>query len=190
MSGGSGPSRRGFLSVLCIVLSSFFPYKLCEPLQSLAPTCSPGSRSTTTTCPSPALLCLSSSATTRLQHQIHPPLRAVLSLRPAEAMTATTRRRARLGSRRRTRARARRSRTSLTATAATSGASRSLSRSLAPLAPTLRSAPAGLTPSPRRNSLDVPSEPVVTPCGHLHCWPCMHEVLPLLPRPPRRRPAS
>ncbi|GAA5891879.1 hypothetical protein JCM8208_002921 [Rhodotorula glutinis] len=25
--------------------------------------------------------------------------------------------------------------------------------------------------------LDVPSEPVVTPCGHLHCWPCMHEWL-------------
>ncbi|TNY19849.1 hypothetical protein DMC30DRAFT_447595 [Rhodotorula diobovata] len=25
--------------------------------------------------------------------------------------------------------------------------------------------------------LEVPSEPVVTPCGHLHCWPCMHEWL-------------
>ncbi|BGP52545.1 hypothetical protein JCM8202_003165 [Rhodotorula sphaerocarpa] len=25
--------------------------------------------------------------------------------------------------------------------------------------------------------LEVPDEPVVTPCGHLHCWPCMHEWL-------------
>ena len=25
-------------------------------------------------------------------------------------------------------------------------------------------------------SLEVPDEPVVSPCGHLYCWPCMHEV--------------
>lgn len=30
------------------------------------------------------------------------------------------------------------------------------------------------------DSLEVPSEPVVTPCGHLHCWPCMHEVRVLM----------
>ncbi|KWU41919.1 hypothetical protein RHOSPDRAFT_36552 [Rhodotorula sp. JG-1b] len=25
--------------------------------------------------------------------------------------------------------------------------------------------------------LEVPDEPVVSPCGHLYCWPCMHEWL-------------
>ncbi|GAA5827138.1 hypothetical protein JCM11251_001134 [Rhodosporidiobolus azoricus] len=25
--------------------------------------------------------------------------------------------------------------------------------------------------------LDLPSQPVVTPCGHMYCWPCMHEWL-------------
>ncbi|GAA5991400.1 hypothetical protein JCM10908_003294 [Rhodotorula pacifica] len=25
--------------------------------------------------------------------------------------------------------------------------------------------------------LEIPNEPVVTLCGHLHCWPCMHEWL-------------
>lgn len=35
---------------------------------------------------------------------------------------------------------------------------------------------------PRGDSLDLPSQPVVTPCGHMYCWPCMHEVrLVLLP---------
>ncbi|GAA5920017.1 hypothetical protein JCM6882_001706 [Rhodosporidiobolus microsporus] len=25
--------------------------------------------------------------------------------------------------------------------------------------------------------LDLPEQPVVTPCGHMYCWPCMHEWL-------------